>query len=175
MIILLLMIVLYVIHDHCLRQEASNVELEWLIVWQNNVHMLLLFPSPFSHWLVFPRQGPKHSGLCSVISRSSPLSEFTVYIVRRGFAYWGIGVRTGALTTGDHDEMARRQNSRSSGTNMRCTIVLSYYLSNPCHGRPSYPPGDSCCGATIPHTWLRFCTRLGRMVNYWISRSIEIG
>lgn len=100
MIILLLMIVLYVIHDHCLRQEASNVELEWLIVWQNNVHMLLLFPSPFSHWLVFTRQGPKHSGLCSVISRSSPLSEFTVYIVRRGFAYWGIGVRTGALTTG---------------------------------------------------------------------------
>lgn len=143
MIILLLMIVLYVIHDHCLRQEASNVELEWLIVWQNNVHMLLLFPSPFSHWLVFPRQGPKHSGLCSVISRSSPLSEFTVYIVRRGFAYWGIGVRTGALTTGDHDEMARRQNSRSGGTvrdaQSYCHMAIHLIHQATRAGVPLYP------------------------------------
>ena len=46
-----------------------------------------------------PVKGWKQRAL-SVISRSSPLSEFTVCIVRRGFAYWGISGRTGALTTG---------------------------------------------------------------------------
>lgn len=115
-------------------------------------------------------KGRKQRAL-SVISRSSTLSEFTVYIVRRGFAYWGISGRTGALTTGATIDWqdAKIVDPVEPHAMHNSIVILSM------ESLLTYPPDDSCCGATsILHTWPRFCTRLGLMVNYWISRSIRI-
>lgn len=89
---ILLLVIVYDVHDHCLRQGTSNVELNCV------AKQCTCFPPFLTCSWCPPVKGWKQRAL-SVISRSSPLSEFTVCIVRRGFAYWGIGGRTGALTT----------------------------------------------------------------------------
>ena len=84
MIILLLVIVLSVIHDHCLRQEASDVELECSIVWQSNVHMLLLSPSPFfSLARVHPSRAEAQRALFGDLSIESAITVYSLHSSQR--------------------------------------------------------------------------------------------